>query len=245
MIKKSAVLMLVLVLLLSITAVAQAQVVNALYGWPYTMTAPDDATTCSPVGTISTTGLTADSRYVHVWFFAQDPVTLNMVRLQDWYQMGDLINVPFPYELAGTFTGSRLFEARIDIIVGTSELTKLQAYWTITCSGTPTPPPGGEGCTPGFWRNHYELWPAPYTTGSYFDTVFGVSYFSSTYTLGQAIWAGGGGLNVLARHGTAALLSAASPDVDYPYTVDEVIAMVQAGNVAPLSAANELGCPLR
>lgn len=240
MIKKSAALIVVIVLLLSTTVVAQAQVVNALYGWPYTMTAPDSATTCTPVGTISTTGLTADNRTVHVWFFVQDPVTKNMVVLQNWYQTGDLSNVPFPYELAGAITGSRVFEVRIDINLGTSELTKLQAYWTITCN----PPPPGQGCTPGFWRNHTDVWPAPYTTADYFNTVFGVSYFSPTFTLNQAIWAGGGGLNIIARHGTAALLSAAASGVDYPYTVAEVIAMVQAGNISSLIDANNLGCPL-
>lgn len=78
-----------------------------------------------------------------------------------------------------------------------------------------------------------------------FDTTFGVDYFDPNITLGQAIWLGGGGVNVTARHGTAALLSAADPDVAYPYTVAQVIAYVQANNPAPLEAANELGCPLK
>ena len=100
----------------------------------------------------------------------------------------------------------------------------------------------GEGCTPGYWRNHFENWPSPYTPPQGFDTVFGTNFFNPDINLGTAIWARGGGLNVVARHGTAALLSAAS-GINYPYTVDEVIAIVRTGNVADLVAANELGCP--
>jgi hypothetical protein len=106
-------------------------------------------------------------------------------------------------------------------------------------------PGQGEGCTPGYWRNHFEDWPATgYSTGQDFDTVFGTDYFSPNITLGQAIWRGGGGVNKIARHGTAALLSAAHPDVDYPYTVAQVISMVQSGggNIDLLVDANELGC---
>jgi hypothetical protein len=80
------------------------------------------------------------------------------------------------------------------------------------------------------------MWTSPYTPATSFNAAFliGADYyapgfFSNSYTLGQAIWQGGGGLNRLARHGTAALLSAAHPDVDYPYTLAQVIAMVQAG----------------
>jgi hypothetical protein len=109
----------------------------------------------------------------------------------------------------------------------------------------PYTPPGGEGCTPGYWRNHPEDWAATgYAWGDDFDTVFGVDKFNPDITLGQAIWLGGGGVKALARHGTAALLSAAHPDVNYPYSVDEVKAMVQAGNWAPLATANELGCSI-
>jgi hypothetical protein len=48
----------------------------------------------------------------------------------------------------------------------------------------------------------------------------------------------------LARQGTAALLNAAHPDVDYPLAVAQVIALVQAGDVNTLSEYNELVCPL-
>ena len=40
------------------------------------------------------------------------------------------------------------------------------------------------------------------------------------------------------------VLSAAHPDVNYPYTVLEVIAFVQAGDAETLVEANELGCEI-
>jgi len=107
------------------------------------------------------------------------------------------------------------------------------------------PPPAGEGCTPGYWRNHLEDWPPTgYAPGDDFDATFGVNYFNPNITLGTAINLGGGGVRRLARHGTAALLSSSHPDVNYPYTPAEVIALVQAGETDPLAAANELGCDI-
>lgn len=107
------------------------------------------------------------------------------------------------------------------------------------------PPPGYSGCTPGFWRNHFELWPASINPGDDFDTTFGVNYFNPDITLGEAIWLGGGGKKKIARHGTAALINAMHPDINYPFTVAEVINYVQAGDVEMLVLANELSseCP--
>ena len=105
--------------------------------------------------------------------------------------------------------------------------------------------PCGEGCTPGYWKNHLDSWPPTgYAPSDDFDTTFGVDYFDPDISLEQAVNRRGGKVNRLARHGTAALLSAAHPDVDYPYTVAEVIAFVQAGDADPLVEANELGCPI-
>jgi hypothetical protein len=105
--------------------------------------------------------------------------------------------------------------------------------------------PGGEGLTPGYWKNHEEDWAATgLSLTDDFDTVFGVNYFSPDITLFQAVWRRGGGVNKIARHGTAALLNALHPEVDYPYTVAEVIDFVRSGNVEPLVIANELGCDL-
>lgn len=107
------------------------------------------------------------------------------------------------------------------------------------------PPPEFEGCSPGYFKKHLEDWAATgYSPGDDFDTTFGVDYFDPDITLEEAVNAKGGGLNRLARHGTAGLLSAAHPDVNYPYTVAEVIAFVQAGDADPLAAASDLGCQI-
>jgi hypothetical protein len=122
-----------------------------------------------------------------------------------------------------------------------------------------TPEPGeGEGCTPGYWRNHADRW-VGVAPGDDFDTTFGVDLFDPDITLGVAIWLTGGGVNAFARHATAALLNAYAMDlgsngqfVDYPYTVAEVIQMVQDAVADEtieetkdlFEAANELGCPL-
>jgi hypothetical protein len=141
-------------------------------------------------------------------------------------------------------------------------------------------PPADEinnGCTPGYWRNHADRWAVLNPTDEY-DSTFGLSppyYVNPTtlapYTLGYAIWAGGGAnelvSDALARHSTAALLNAYGgvPDpvdttgdgatVNYKYTPAEVVSMVQAavqsGDVTQIQAtkdafqaANESGCPL-
>jgi len=102
-----------------------------------------------------------------------------------------------------------------------------------------------EGCTPGYWKNHLSAWAATgYSPTDDFDTIFGVNFFDPDVDLLTALSTGGGGVYRAGRHGTAALLSAAHPDVDYPYTVAEVIAMVQAGNIDALAMANEGFCPL-
>jgi hypothetical protein len=119
--------------------------------------------------------------------------------------------------------------------------------WLCAALSVPTepPPPGGEGCTPGYWKNHLEDWPPTgLDPGDDFDATFGVDLFTPDITLEQAVNAKGGGVNKLARHGTAALLSALHPAVDYPFSDAEVIDFVQAGDAGPLVAANELGCDI-
>ncbi|HEX5015242.1 MAG TPA: hypothetical protein VFV72_13910 [Candidatus Limnocylindrales bacterium] len=114
--------------------------------------------------------------------------------------------------------------------------------------------PSGQGCTPGFWKNHTNVWddsndlipvairgvlagmPAPYvsnlqsgTTAALFRDTFGLTPaqmqgLNTNLTLGQAINLGGGQFRALARHGTAALLASAS--VNYPFTTEEVLTLV-------------------
>jgi uncharacterized repeat protein (TIGR01451 family) len=121
--------------------------------------------------------------------------------------------------------------------------------------------PGGEGCTPGFWKQdqHFDSWVDFAPTDS-FEDVFGVDVTLRSGgqgtiedpTLLDALNATGGGVNALARHAVAALLNASNPDVSFDFTVHEVIDLVQeaidTGDIERikniLAAANEQGCPL-
>jgi hypothetical protein len=116
----------------------------------------------------------------------------------------------------------------------------------------PPPPPGDEGCTPGYWKqpHHFDSW-VGFTPTQKYESVFGVSVPGDP-TLRDALKANGGGINALERHSTAALLNASSAGVAYPLTVSQVIARVQAaiagGTIEQtkneFEGFNELGCPL-
>ncbi len=85
------------------------------------------------------------------------------------------------------------------------------------------PERGGEGCTPGYWKNtrmHYCEWDAAgYSPDDDFDAMFGTNYFNPDRTLLEALNTGGGGYDALGRHAVAALLSASHADVNYGLTV--------------------------
>jgi len=123
---------------------------------------------------------------------------------------------------------------------------------------------GGEGCTPGYWKNHAGIYSfsnggkkkpstwVGYLPTDFYDTVFGVtSGFGATFRLIDALEEGGGDENAFARHAVSALLNAAS-SVDYDLSVAEVIALVQAaygsgdfeGTKNIFAAFNEQECPL-
>jgi hypothetical protein len=114
-------------------------------------------------------------------------------------------------------------------------------------------PGGGEGCTPGYWRQdqHFDSYPAPYTSDMLFVDAFGVDAFPGM-TLAQVAALGGGGLNALGRHAVAALLNAASPGVDYDLTEAQVISAFAAAFASGdyetqkdiFEGFNEQGCPL-
>ena len=113
---------------------------------------------------------------------------------------------------------------------------------------------GGEGCTPGYWRQpqHLHYW-VDYSPGNLFSDTFGVDcsdWACQDKTLLDAVWARGGGENALMRHAVAALLNAANPDVSYEYT--DVITKVWDAYDSGVfewtkdlfKDQNELGCPL-
>lgn len=122
------------------------------------------------------------------------------------------------------------------------------------CSMTCGEEIGGEGCTPGYWKqsHHFDSWPSPLTPDTPFSAVFEDSFpgMSLHYVLAQ----GGGGLNALGRHTVAALLNAASPGVSYDRSSDQVIEMFNGiypgekngyeGVKNVFNYFNELGCPL-
>jgi hypothetical protein len=114
---------------------------------------------------------------------------------------------------------------------------------------------GCEGCTPGYWKNHPEAWPATgYSPGdSFFDVFFEVTVENGGPTLLDALNAQGGGISALARHAVAALLNAASPCVDYYFYECEVIGIVRVALWCDddvieywkdvFDDLNNLGCP--
>ena len=99
---------------------------------------------------------------------------------------------------------------------------------------------GGEGCTPGFWKQtqHFDDW-VNHNPGDFFNEAFwppsgvhgGDSPFPADATLVEVMsfefdvpnWD-----RVLGAHAVAALLNAASPLVTYPYTEAQVIQFTQA-----------------
>ena len=127
-------------------------------------------------------------------------------------------------------------------------------YLVWTASVEPVPVGGGQGCTPGYWKqpHHYDSWAATgHESDHKFDTVFGVSLFDDLTLLG-ALRQGGGKEKALGRHAVAALLNASSSDVSYEFSAASVIAMVQAAVASGdyeytknmLAYENEMGCPL-
>jgi hypothetical protein len=123
---------------------------------------------------------------------------------------------------------------------------------------------GGEGCTPGYWKNHTESWPPTgYSPNQPVDRVFtqvNVHYPDlGNATLLEALGFGGGPGNegaakILLRASVAALLNATHPGVSYPRTAAEVVDSVNAALLqsrdamlalaTALDADNNLGCPL-
>lgn len=120
-------------------------------------------------------------------------------------------------------------------------------------TATPEPPGGGQGCTPGYWRqeHHWDSW-VNYSPADDFEVVFGVVASFDPHTLIDAVRLGGGGERAMARHAVAALLNAGNPDVSYLYSEADVIAMVQGAYATGdfegvknlFEAQNEAGCPL-
>jgi uncharacterized repeat protein (TIGR01451 family) len=115
--------------------------------------------------------------------------------------------------------------------------------------------PGGEGCTPGFWKQtqHFDSW-VGFSPNQTLESVFDVpdALGLDNVTLAQALALNGGGVNALLRHAVAALLNASNPDVDFDLTAAQVISATNAalasGNYEAqkniFERLNQQGCPL-
>jgi hypothetical protein len=133
---------------------------------------------------------------------------------------------------------------------------------TPTPTNTPTPT-ANEGCTPGFWKQpqHLDSW-SGFTPGQTLESVFDVpdAFGLDSSTLLAALSFRGGSTvaeaaQILLRASVAAVLNAASPTVDYPLSVADVVAQVNAALASGdrdtilalatrLDGLNNLGCPL-
>jgi hypothetical protein len=88
---------------------------------------------------------------------------------------------------------------------------------------------GREGLTPGFWKNHTNVWgPTGLSPNQTLESVFNVpdSLGLDNKTLLQALGTGGGGVSALFRQAVAAVLNAAHPLVDYPLTASSIVSQV-------------------
>ncbi len=129
-------------------------------------------------------------------------------------------------------------------------------------------PGGGEGCTPGGWRNRTDIWES--TTGILPDELFqgvvsdilnevfvsavlpGVLVTGETFP-GEhdgAIWLNGGGIRKVYRHGMACLLNALHQGVDYDLTAEQCAEIIRNGgatddgnfDINDVVDFNEQGC---
>ena len=120
---------------------------------------------------------------------------------------------------------------------------------------------GGEGCTPGYWKNHTDSWaPTGYSPSQTVSSVFTNPPFFGGNTLLQALQGGGGSgvqgaTKILLRAATASLLNSAHPAVSFGMSSADVISAVNAALASndratmlalagDLDDANNGGCPL-
>ena len=141
--------------------------------------------------------------------------------------------------------------------------TSTSSSTSTSTSTTTTIPKKPEGCTPGYWKQpqHLDSW-VGFTPGQTLESVFDVpdAFGLDDVTLLEALSFRGGpttadAASILLRQAVAAILNAANPDVDYPLSVAEIVARVNAALAsgdrstilalaAELDRLNNLGCPL-
>lgn len=208
-----------------------------------TLTYPDNMIACDPTFDFSTTGVDPSWPVQYDIFRSDNGV---LVHIGNGSTTGNL-DVSFtPDSLSPGET--KVYAIFVAVFVpGQEKPTKLSGQWRVDCGKEP--PGGGEGCTPGFWKNHEDVWPIP--TDTDFDTLFGRDAYSPDITMLDAVNLRGGQLNALSRHAAAAYLNAESAVVDFDMTTAEVVATFQAAfdsgdyssGQSTFVELNELGCP--
>lgn len=163
----------------------------------------------------------------------------------------DLPNAPTDVTVVpGCNDGRETYENLGTVVIGETDLTDTDP------SHYCNPPRGGEGCTPGFWKQeqHFAAWlNPPYAPSTPFSDVFEDAFPGKT--LLDVLKQGGGGKKALGRHTVAALLNSATTDVDYdfgmPADVINAFNEVYPGNKRDynhlkreFSYLNEQGCPI-
>jgi len=141
----------------------------------------------------------------------------------------------------------------------TSTSTTDTTSTTSTTTTTTTTTTGGEGCTPGYWKQdqHFVSWPVP-TTTTLADAGLTNTDLPAGTTLLEALSFKGGptvqdAKNILLRQAAAAYLNSLS--IAYAFTTAEVVEMVNDALASGdrdtildvkdvLDAANNGGCPL-
>lgn len=205
-----------------------------------TLIYPDNTIDCNPTFKIRTEGV--DSSWAVQWnLFKSEAGVLVGIGSGSTTGNLDLSFTPDPLSAGET----QVYAIFVAVFVPGQELpTKLSGKWRVDCEKEP----GGEGCTPGFWKNHLDVWPIDANTA--FDAIFGRPAFPGA-SMEAVVNLNGGQLNALGRHAAAAYLNAISGIVAYDMTAAEVIAAFQAAydsgdyNTTKnmFEALNELGCP--
>jgi len=142
---------------------------------------------------------------------------------------------------------------------GSTSTTDTTSTTSTTTTTTTTTTTGGEGCTPGYWKQdqHFDSWPVP-TTTTLADAGFTNTGLPAGTTLLEALSFKGGptvqdAKNILLRQAAAAYLNSLS--IAYAFTTAEVVDMVNDALASGdrdtildvkdvLDAANNGGCPL-
>ena len=142
---------------------------------------------------------------------------------------------------------------------GGTTSTDTTSTTSTTTTTTTTTTTGGEGCTPGYWKQpqHFDSWLVP-TTTTLADAGFTNTGLPAGTTLLEALSFQGGptvqdAKNILLRQAAAAYLNSLS--IAYAFTTAEVVDMVNDALATGdrdtildvkdvLDAANNGGCPL-